>query len=60
MKNIFRKKKADDDILFKKGKNHAKINGADIYNIDKQDSFKSGDLKIISFKGLKIYAYTFG
>ena len=54
------KKMAGKDIIFKKGKSYVKINGSDIYNIIKSKEFNSGVLKVTPFKGMKVYAYTFG
>lgn len=54
------KDKAGSDIIFKDNKSYVKIDGADMYNLIKAGHFHEGVLKLIPFKGMKVYAYTFG
>ncbi len=51
---------AGKDVVVKGGKSLIFIDGPDMYNLIKSSEFHTGLLKIIPFKGLKVYAYTFG
>lgn len=48
------------DVVLRNGKSYVKINGPDMYQIIKQEKFGGGELTIVPFKGLEVYAYTFG
>lgn len=48
------------DVVLANGKSYVKIEGADMYQIIKQEKVDEGELKIVPFKGLEVYAYTFG
>ncbi len=41
-------------------KSYVKFNGADMYKIVKTNDFVEGDFKIYAFKGMRVYAFTFG
>ena len=49
-----------NDLIFKNGRSFVKIDSADLNNLVKTKGFNDGILKIIPFKGLKVYAFTFG
>lgn len=51
---------AGKDVVVKGGKSLVFIDGPEMYNLIKSKEFQTSLLKIIPFKGLKVYAYTFG
>lgn len=55
-----KKEDAGADIELKNGKSYVIIDRSDMYNIIKSRNFKMGEIKLIPFKGLRVYAYTFG
>lgn len=54
------KANAGEDVVLRGKKSYVKVDGADMYNIVRTKDFIEGDLKIEAFKGMRIYAYTFG
>ncbi len=51
---------AGSDIKISYGKSLAFIDGPEMYNLVLTEKAQEQELKIIPFKGLKVYAYTFG
>ena len=55
------KKNAGRDIYFMGKKSYIKVEGADMYNlINNKGDYIEGILKIIPFRGMSAYAFTFG
>ncbi len=54
------KENAGQDVLFRNGESYVNIDRAGMYNIVKSDAFGTGELSIIPFRHLRVYAYTFG
>jgi len=54
------KSSAGRDIIFKGKKSYVRVDGSDMYSLVDTDDFREGVLKIIPFKEMKAYAYTFG
>jgi|TARA_B100001964_G_C14237188_1_gene603045 thiol-disulfide isomerase/thioredoxin len=48
------------EVIFHNNKSYLKIDGPDVFNIVNMKRFETKDLKIIPFKNMEIYAYTFG
>lgn len=49
------------DVMFIGKKSYVKLNGADMYRIfDNRGQFREGILKIIPFRRMRVFAYTFG
>ena len=51
---------AGKDVRVSQGKSLAHLEGADLYQLVHKPDYQQSVLKIIPFKGLKVYAYTFG
>jgi len=54
------KAEAGVDIIFEKRRSLVRIERPDIYNLMRMKHFWVGDIEISGFRGLRIYAYTFG
>ncbi|MBI2449810.1 redoxin domain-containing protein [Candidatus Pacearchaeota archaeon] len=48
------------DVKFRGKKSYVGVEGAGMYNIIRKKDFAEGELKIEAFKGMRVYAYTFG
>jgi thiol-disulfide isomerase/thioredoxin len=48
------------DLVEEEKKTYIIVDGADLYNLFKAKSFEEGDIKVMAFKGMKVFAYTFG
>lgn len=57
---LVNKNDAGKDLIFREGKSYVKVEGADMYNIVKHNSFFSRVLKVKPFEEMKVYSYTFG
>lgn len=51
---------AGSDIIFKRGRSFVSMNGPRLYSLLKLDRYMPGEIKIIPFRGFRIYSYTFG
>jgi thiol-disulfide isomerase/thioredoxin len=51
---------AGKDVIFKRGKSFVTTNGPRLYNLIELEKYMPGDIKLIPFKGFRIYSYTFG
>ncbi len=51
---------AGKDVSVKFGRSLTFLEGAEMYNLLRKKEFHTGVIKILPFKGLKVYAFTFG
>lgn len=51
---------AGKGVVFKRWKSFVQVNRPDIYNLISIERYVAGDIRIIPFKGFRIYSYTFG
>lgn len=51
---------AGTDTIFKRGRSFVSMNGPRLYSLLKLDRYMPGEIKLVPFRGFRIYSYAFG